>query len=156
MLKITVLTCAIITLPPVFQAAVSGDPALPAFGPGTSPARTGRFVDVAGVPGGEAGDGHKAQAMTDDDDRDVVGSIQPGAAFDPYVARVLGRGTQDAGLCAAPPAHEEGAAGQDLACGGAERNRWSLRVEHFNYDLSAADMSGIDAFLPYSESPAEP
>ncbi|MDQ0391745.1 hypothetical protein [Labrys monachus] len=153
MLKITILTCAIITMPPALEAALAGDSA-PQASDHAALVWTGRFVDIARVPATPGNAPNQRDIpIRGSGDPDIVGSIPPAAAGIAYLERMLARGTQDVRSCAAPAAD---APGQDLACGGAGNNRWSERVEHFNYDVGTADMRWIDPLLHSSPSSAGP
>ncbi|GLS23473.1 hypothetical protein GCM10007874_64940 [Labrys miyagiensis] len=151
MLKVTLLTCAIIAAQPLIEGARAGD-AMPAS---LSMVWMGRFVNTtrapvlgSTVPSAEA----QRKRRTDGDgngDPDIVGSIPPDAAGNPARDIAMLRGTQILSLCAMPGLVEDNAS-DSLACGGVRHNRWSAKAATFNYDLSAVKPGFMNAPTPYT------
>jgi hypothetical protein len=162
MLKVTILTCAIITTSPVLQKASAGEGTSAPIEPAVSLTWTGRFVDVAKAPTPNwiLAQNTPAPApvptQVDHDDPDIVGSIAPAASVDEYTARILAHGSQPGSLCGLPLPGENDRAKRDLACNGVRNNPWSAKVDHFNYDLSSVDTSWMEPFAPYRQRAAMP
>jgi hypothetical protein len=149
MLKVTLLTCAIITAQPLIEGAQAGD-AVPAS---LSMVWTGRFVDMtrapvlgSTVPAAEAKHTRRADG---NGDPDIVGSIPPDAVGNPARDIAMLRGTQALSLCTLPGLVEDNAS-DSLACGGARHNRWSAKAARFNYDLSTVKPDFMNAPTPYT------
>lgn len=149
MLKVTLLTCAIIAAQPLIEGARAGE-AMPAS---LSMVWTGRFVNTTRAPvlgsAVPATDAKHARRTDGNGDPDIVGSIPPDAAGNPARDIAMLRGTQALSLCAVPGLLEDNAS-DSLACGGARHNRWSAKAATFNYDLSAVKPDFMNAPTPYT------
>jgi hypothetical protein len=160
MLKVTILTCAIITTPSLLPTAQAGDSTRASLVPSVSMSWTGRFVDVASAPASTwppvpSPAPAAPVTLAGHSDPDIVGSIPPTTPPDSYTTRVLEHGSQESSLCGLPLAGKRDKTGQDLACNGIADNPWSAKVEHFNYDLSAVDPAWLEPFSPYRHGQAD-
>ncbi len=151
MLKVTFLTCAIIATQPLMEDARAGE----AVRGSLSVVWTGRFVDMARAPvlasTGAKTDSKPPGRVDGGGDPDIVGSIPPSPAVDSARDILLLRGAQTMSLCMLPGLTSD-PAGEDLACGGAQHNRWSAKARAFNYDLSAVKPDFANAPAPYTGS----
>ncbi|WP_413988752.1 hypothetical protein ACMDCR_22430 [Labrys okinawensis] len=149
MLKVTLLTCAIIAAQPLIEGARAGE-AMPAS---LSIVWTGHFVNMTRAPvlgsAVAATEAQRTRRAEGNGDPDIVGSIPPDAAGNP--ARDIAKlgGTQTLSLCAIPGLAEDNAS-DSLACGGARHNRWSAKAATFNYDLSTVKPGFMNAPAPYT------
>jgi hypothetical protein len=87
-----------------------------------------------------------------DGDTDIVGSIPIAPAGE---AEHPVKPAQHAFACPLDFLPGVDKAKQELACGGARHNRWTARLQHFNYDLSGVDPHSLDIFLPRIATPQQ-
>ncbi|OCC05660.1 hypothetical protein BA190_06820 [Labrys sp. WJW] len=151
MLKVTFLTCAILAWQPLIGVAQAGE-AVPGAPSALSLVWTGRFIAVTKAPVlasvAPQAAAKPARPATGDDDIDIVGSIPADASRENGKNRALTRIARPAGLCLLPGLTS--GRGDDLACGGAQHNRWSARATAFNYDLGTVHSDFANAPEPYA------
>ncbi len=151
MLKVTFLTCAILACQPFTGTAQAGE-AVPGSPSSLSLVWTGRFIAVTKAPvlAGVApmAPPKPARPQPGGDEIDIVGSIPASPAAQTRGDTPLLSGARPAGLCILPGLGAVRA--DDLACGGAQHNRWSARATAFNYDLGSVHPDFANALVPYA------
>lgn len=150
MLKVTFLTCAILAWQPLTGAAQAGE-AVPEAPSALSLVWTGRFIAVTKAPvlAGVVPQAAKpARSTAGHDDVDIVGSIPVDSLGESSRNRAPLRNARPTSLCLLPGLIS--GRGDDLACGGAQHNRWSARATAFNYDLGTVDSDFANAPAPYA------
>ena len=148
MLKVTLLTCAIVAAQPLIDGARAGE----AISASVPMMWTGHFVNVSRSPvAGSMVQPSPARHLGWNDgegDPDIVGSIPADAAANPAKDTTGLLGMRALSLCSLPGFAEDKAS-DNLACGGARHNRWSLKAAAFNYDLSRVKPAFANAPKPY-------
>ena len=151
MLKVTFLTCAILAWQPLIGAAQAGE-AVPGAPSALSLVWTGRFIAVTKAPvlAGVAPQAaaKPARPTAGYDDVDIVGSIPANPSGESGKNRSPMRTARPAGLCLLPGLTS--GRGDDLACGGAQNNRWSARATAF---CALSGCGRLSVPLPSSRRP---
>lgn len=151
MLKVTFLTCAILAWQPLTGVAQAGE-IVPGAPSALSLVWTGRFIAVTKAPvlAGVIPQAavKPARLTAGHDDVDIVGSIPIDSLGESGKNRSPLRNARPTSLCLLPGLTS--GRGDDLACGGAQHNRWSARATAFNYDLGSVHSDFANAPAPYA------